>query len=214
MKIKWLGHASFLITAENGTKIVTDPYTTGERLKYAPVNESADVVTISHEHGDHNNLASVKGKPQAIKGTVSTSVKGIEIKGIAAFHDDAQGKQRGTNTIFCFNIDGVRVCHMGDLGHQLSDKQIAEVGKVDVLLTPVAGTYTIDAKTATELMNKLKPKVTIPMHFRNPKCDYPVTTVDEFTKDKKNVKVMDASEIEFKKGKLPENQIIVLKPAL
>ena len=214
MKVKWLGHSSFLITAENGAKVITDPYTVNERIKLAPVTESADIVTVSHEHGDHNNTATVKGNPQVLRGAVNTTIKGIVIKGILAFHDATDGKQRGANTIFCITADGVKLCHMGDLGHQLSDKQLAEIGKVDVIMTPMGGNYTIDAATATELMNKLKPGVTIPMHYRNPKVDYPVETVDAFTKDKKNVKVLDSSEIEVKKGAVPKNQIIVLKPAL
>lgn len=214
MKIKWLGHASFLITGERGTRIITDPYTPAGGLKYAPINESADIVTISHEHSDHNNLASVKGNPQAVRGTVSTTIKGIEFKGIPTHHDTTEGKERGSNTVICFTVDGFRVCHLGDLGHALTERQVAEIGEVDVLLSPVAGSYTIDAKEATELIAKLKPKVVIPMHFKNPKCDFPITTVDEFTQGKKNVRVMDTSEVEFKKGAVPENQIIVLKPAL
>ncbi len=214
MKVRLLVHSSFLITAENGTKLITDPYTVNERMKYAPISESADIVTVSHEHGDHNNTASVKGNPQVLRGAVNTTIKGIEIRGILAFHDATEGKQRGPNTIFCMTVDGVRVCHMGDLGHQLSDKQVAEIGKVDIIMTPMGGNYTIDAVTATELVNKLKPGVTIPMHFRNPKCDYPVTEVFELTRDKKNAKDSDSSEIEVKKGAVPKNQIIVLKPAL
>lgn len=175
MKIKWLGHSAFLITSQDGTKILTDPYATNQRIMYAPINESADIVTMSHEHGDHNNIAAVKGNPQAVRGAVSTTIKGIEIKGIQAYHDNEGGKKSGNNTIFCLTVDGVRVCHLGDLGHMLSDGQIADIGRVDVLLTPMAGNYTIDAATATELIGKLKPKVAIPMHYRNPKCDYPVT---------------------------------------
>ncbi|MFH1639781.1 MAG: MBL fold metallo-hydrolase, partial [Chloroflexota bacterium] len=166
-----------------------------------------------HGHGDHNNIAAVKGNPQAIKGAVSTTIKGIAIKGISAYHDDVEGKKSGSNTIFCFTVDGMKVCHLGDLGHKLTDAQLAEIGEVDVLLTPMAGNYTIDAATATELMNKVRAKVAIPMHYRNPLCDYPVATVDEFIKGKNNVASLDACEVEFKKGQLPDNQIMVLKPA-
>ena len=214
MKIKWLGHASFLITADSGLKIITDPYHTGERLKYGQINESADIVTISHEHSDHNNIAAVRGNPEAVKGAVKVKIKGIEFRGIPAYHDDAGGGKRGSNTIFCFTVDGINICHLGDLGHQLTSQQVADLGKIDILLTPTCGFYTIDAATATELVNNLKPRVIIPMHFRNSECDYPVAGVDEFLHGKKNVTNLDASEIEFKKGELPDNQIIVLKPAL
>ncbi len=192
MKVKWLGHASFLITTEKGTRVITDPYHSGGRLQYGDISETADIVTVSHEHGDHNNAEAVKGNPPVLKGAVNTTVKGVEVKGIPAFHDDAQGKQRGPSTIFCFVADSIRLCHLGDLGHLLGDKEMAGIGKVDILMTPMAGTYTIDAPTATELVSRIKPKVVIPMHFRTPRCpEFPVSEVGEFTKDKKNVKVMD-----------------------
>ncbi len=213
MRVKWLGHASFLITSDKGVRIITDPYKTGGNLKYAEVKGPADVGTVSHEHYDHNNVAPIEGKPQVVKS--SAEVKGINFSGIATFHDENKGKDRGTNTIFCFEVDGVRVCHLGDLGHKLGDDEAAKIGKVDILLTPMAGFYTIDANVATEVSNKLKPKVIIPMHFKCERCDFPVATVDDFLKGKKKVTRMNASEIEFKAGKLPtETEIVVLKPAL
>ncbi len=213
MKIKWLGHASFVITSDTGTKIIADPYHTSGNLQYGEIQESADIVTVSHEHGDHNNVAAVGGNPEVVRETAK--VKGIEFKGIPTYHDDTEGQQRGKNTIFCFEVDGIRLCHLGDLGHQLSDKQVAELGKVDMLLIPVGGFYTIDAKDATELYGKLAPKVVIPMHFRNDRCELPISGVDEFLQGKAGVSRLDASEVEFKQGILPATtQIIVLKPAL
>ena len=213
MKIKWLGHASFLITSETGTKIITDPYVAAENLNYGEIKESADIVTVSHEHGDHNYVDGIRGNPEAIRGTAK--VKGIELKGISTYHDDAKGQQRGKNTVFCFEVDGVRVCHLGDLGHQLNDKQMAELGSVDILLIPVGGNYTIDAKVATQVCDRLKPKVIIPMHFKNDKCTFPIAGVDEFLQGKEGVSRLDASEVEFKQGELPAStQTVVLKPAL
>jgi len=213
MKIKWLGHASFMITSETGTKIITDPYITTENLNYGEIKESADIVTVSHEHGDHNNVAAVRGNPEVARGTAKA--KGIEFKGISTYHDDAEGKSRGKNTILCFEVDGIRVCHLGDLGHQLSAQQVAELGKVDILLIPVGGFYTIDAKVAGQLCDRLKPKVIIPMHFKNDKCAFPIAGVDEFLKGKKGVSRLDTSEVEFKQGELPAStQIMVLKSAL
>ena len=215
MKIKWLGHASFLITSDNGTRIITDPYKTGGDLMYGEVKVPADIVTVSHEHGDHNNTAVIAGNPQIIRGTKLTEAKGIKFSGIATFHDEKQGKERGLNTVFCFEVDGIRFCHLGDIGHMLTEAQIARIGKVDILLTPVGGVWAIDAATAWDIANKLKAKVIIPMHFRNERCDFPVATVDDFLTGKKNVIMADSSEIEFRAGKLPvETQIIVLKPAL
>ncbi len=215
MKIKWLGHASFLITSDTETKIITDPYATGGGLSYGEITESADIVTVSHEHADHNNVAVVRGRPEVVRETGINRVKGIEFKGIASHHDETGGRQRGNNIMFCFEVDGIKVCHLGDLGHQLSDKQAADLGEIDILLIPVGGYYTIDAKVATQVCNQLKPKVIIPMHFKNNKCSFPITGVDEFLKGKEGVQKLNASEAEFKQVELtPTTQIIVLQPAL
>ncbi len=213
MKIKWLGHASFLITSDSGVKIVTDPYAPDDRLHYGEINESADIVTVSHDHSDHGSVAAVKGSPQVVKG--DAEIKGIKFRGIATFHDNAGGKDRGKNTIFCFEVDGVKVCHLGDLGHELTAGQVAAIGAVDALLLPVGGFYTIDASGASKVAGQLKPGVVIPMHFKNSKCNFPIAGVDDFLRGKKDISQPDASEVEFKAGELPSvTQIIVLKPAL
>jgi L-ascorbate metabolism protein UlaG (beta-lactamase superfamily) len=213
MKIKWLAHAAFLITSGKGTRIITDPYETTESLRYGEIEESADIVTISHGHADHSNAAVVRGNPQIVKGT--TEAKGIKFKGVPTYHDDVGGSKRGSNTIFCFEIDGLNVCHAGDLGHLLTDKQAAAMGKVDILLIPVGGFFTIDARTADRVCDQLKPKVIIPMHYKTDKLDFPIASVDEFIKGKSNVTRVDGSEIELKSGELPSTtQIMVLKPAL
>lgn len=213
MKIKWLGHASFLITSDSGTKIITDPYIPDDRLHYGEINESADAVTVSHDHFDHGNVAAVKGAPQTVKG--DAEIKGIKFKGIATSHDASGGKERGSNTIFCFEVDGVKVCHLGDLGHELTAEQAAQIGAVDVLLLPVGGFYTIDATVADRVAAQLKPKVVIPMHFKNNKCDFPIAGVEEFLRGKKDISQPDASEAEFRSGEMSSTtRIIVLKPAL
>ena len=182
---------------------------------YGEVKVPADIVTVSHEHGDHNNTAVIAGNPQIIRGTKLTEAKGIKFSGIATFHDEKQGKERGPNTVFCFEVDNIHVCHLGDLGHKLTDREVAEIGKVDVLMIPVGGLWTIDARVAAEVVQQLKAKVIIPMHFRNERGNLPVALVDDFLTGKKNVIMADSSEIELKAGKLPvETQIIVLKPAL
>lgn len=213
MKVKWLGHSSFLITSASGTRIITDPYATGGNIQYGEINEPADVVTVSHEHGDHNNVASIKGNPKVIRETAEAM--GMKFKGISTHHDDVQGEKRGSNTVLCFEVDGVKVCHMGDLGHPLTDKQAAEIGKIDVLLIPVGGNYTIDAGIASRICDQLKPGVTIPMHFKNEKCTFPINAVDEFLRGKSNISQSGSSEIEIKAEIIPPGpQIIVLKPAL
>ena len=213
MKLKWLGHSAFVITSDTGIKIITDPYATDDRLSYGEIKESADIVTVSHDHSDHNNVSAVRGNPEIVRGT--TEIKGIKFRGIPTYHDEAKGQQRGKNTIFCFEVDGTKVCHLGDLGHTLGDKQIAEIGEVDILLIPVGGLYTINATTASQVCDQLKPKVIIPMHYKTNKCGLPISGVDEFLQGKKNVSRLDASEVELKSGKLPaDTQIIVLQPSL
>lgn len=215
MKIKWLGHASFLITSSSGIKVIMDPYEPILGMNYRPIDESADIVTVSHGHGDHNNVAAVKGNPQVIDESTPVEVKGIKFSGIDTYHDDSGGSERGSNVIFCFEVDGIKVCHLGDLGHMLSSEQAASIGKVDVLMAPVGGNFTIDAVTADAVIEKLKPAVVIPMHFCNDRCpDFPVAGVESFTNGKTNVTVMDMSETEYKAGELPEStSIVVLKPA-
>jgi len=213
MKIKWLGHASFLISSDSGVRIITDPYEPNDKLRYGEINESADIATVSHDHFDHSNVAAVKGNPQVVKD--NAEIKSIKFKGIATFHDATGGKDRGSNTIFCFEVDRVKICHLGDLGHGLTADQVAAIGAVDVLLLPVGGFYTIDAAVASRVAEQLKPGVVIPMHFKNNQCDFPITGVDEFLRGKKDISQPDVSETEFKARELPSTtQIIVLKPAL
>lgn len=215
MKIKWLGHASFLLTTKEGMRVITDPYATGAGLSYGEITESADVVLVSHEHADHNNVRAVKGKPEVIRGTGTHQAKGIEFKGVTSFHDPSGGRERGPNTIFCFVLDEIRFCHLGDLGHLLSEEQVAQIGRVDVLFLPVGGFFTIDAGEATQVMESLQPRVAIPMHFKTPKCDYPISPVDDFLRGKERIRRIGGSEIELEAASLPEETSIwVLEPAL
>jgi L-ascorbate metabolism protein UlaG (beta-lactamase superfamily) len=206
MKLKWLGHSCFLITSETGLRIITDPYSTVNGINYSPVNEAADIVTVSHDHLDHNNIAAVRGKPEVITGSGTKTAKEIQFKGIASHHDESKGKERGANTIFCFTVDGIRLCHLGDLGHELSREEIAQIGNADVLFIPIGGFFTIDARVATKVADGLKPKVIIPMHYKTPQCDFPITGVEDFLTGKKNVKKLNTSEM--------ATEIIVLQPAL
>ena len=214
MKVKWLGHACFLITSAGGLRIITDPYKTGAGLDYKPINEKADIVTVSHDHADHNNTAAVSGQPQVVRTAGVKEIKGITFKGVATYHDESQGKQRGANIIFCFTLDGINLCHLGDLGHRLSPEEFAQIGQVDVLLTPVGGFYTIDARAAHDVCQQLKPKVVIPMHYKTDKCAYPIASAEEFLKGGTPLRRLDSSEVDLEAGKLPTGETVVLKHAL
>jgi len=215
MKIKWLGHASFLITSDGGVRVITDPYHRAGGIEYGPIQETADVVTVSHQHQDHNNVAAVKGSPTVVDVPGVKSVKGVEFLGVTSYHDGRKGAQRGNNIVFCFTVDGVRICHLGDLGHELDAGKVKEIGAVDILFIPVGGFYTIDARQAASVCEALKPRVVIPMHVKTAKCDYPITGVEDFLKGRKNVRRVAASETEIKRDNLPsETETIVLQHAL
>ena len=215
MKIKWLGHACFLITSRDGLRVITDPYAVGGGINYSPIKETADVVVVSHDHGDHSNVSTVQGKPEVVKGSGTKTARGIQFKGIASYHDASQGTQRGLNTVFCFAIDNMKLCHLGDLGHALDPEQVNEIGAVDILFVPVGGFYTIDASVASRVCDQLKPKVVIPMHFKTPKCDYPIAGVDDFLGGKENVIRVGDSEADFERERLPAaTEIVLLQPAL
>ena len=215
MKVKWLGHSCFLITSGDGVKIITDPYAVGGGINYCPIDETADVVVVSHGHDDHSNVSAVQGKPEVVKGDGIKTAKGVQFKGIATYHDTAQGGQRGPNTIFCFTIDDIKLCHLGDLGHVLSPTQVSEIGTVDILLVPVGGFYTINASVASQVCDQLKPKIVIPMHFKTPNCAYPITGVEDFLKSKKNVRRVEDSEVDLERERLPATaEIVLLRPAM
>jgi L-ascorbate metabolism protein UlaG (beta-lactamase superfamily) len=205
MKIKWNGHASFTITSNKGTVIVTDPYNSGkyaDEFTYDIVRDRADGALVSHEHTDHSYVEGLSGSPKVLKGP--GRIGDIEVKTINTYHDESGGSKRGINRVFFFAVDAINICFLGDLGHMLSQEQIKALGHVDVLLVPVGGYYTIDSRQASELIDKIKPKVAIPMHFKTKKCGFPIAGVDVFLALVKNEKKADKSEVEIPSGGLPE----------
>jgi len=181
MTFTWYGNSCFLITTDNGTRILTDPCdpSTG----YPAVHDiAADVVTVSHEHFDHNYTQAVTGSPKVIRETGSTEYKGIRFTGISTWHDDAEGAKRGPNTVFVMEADGLRIVHLGDLGHLPDEAQYAAIGKPDVLLVPVGGVFTVDADQAAEIARKSDATVVIPMHFKTPALSFNVADVNPFLK--------------------------------
>jgi L-ascorbate metabolism protein UlaG (beta-lactamase superfamily) len=163
MKVRYLGHSCFEITSKNGVKLITDPYTkVGYEL---PQGLSADVLTLSHAHFDHSFTQAVKSKVVLTEAKVY-HLDGVEIVGVESYHDPKKGALRGKNVIYKITIDGVTFCHMGDIGEACSNELVEKIGKVDVLLIPVGGTYTVDAFGAKEYIDKICPKAVIPMHYK------------------------------------------------
>jgi L-ascorbate metabolism protein UlaG (beta-lactamase superfamily) len=171
------------------------------------------VVTLSHRHADHANTAILKGSPEIVDARATQFVYGFSIRGVSTYHDDQDGDVRGDNTIFRIIVDQVSVCHLGDLGHELSQARIEQIGEVDVLLVPVAGIFTIGPDQATQVMEQLNPAITIPMHFRNDKCLFEIDTVDAFLAGKPDVERPGSSDVEIKKDNLPTSpKIVLLEP--
>ncbi len=162
MKINYIGHSCFLFRDESGTSLLTDPY--GEIGLPLPRLES-DIVTVSHSHYDHCNVGAVGGDPVILSRAGKFSVRGVEIEAVESFHDDANGTKRGKNLIFSFVMDGVRICHLGDLGERFDLHTVRKIGKPDVLLLPVGGNYTIDGAEAAKYVKAVSPSVVIPMHY-------------------------------------------------
>ncbi len=186
MKIEYLGHSCFRISLKNGMKIVTDPYTgVGYEL---PKNVSADVVTVSHKHFDHAFVAGVQGAKYFIKQAKEYRLDDIYFKGIETFHDEQNGTLRGKNIVYVIETEGIRLCHMGDIGEPCSSALVEKIGKVDVLLLPVGGRYTIDAIEAIRYQQALSPSIVIPMHYKAKDGSLDIDTADAFLSAYKNVK--------------------------
>jgi L-ascorbate metabolism protein UlaG (beta-lactamase superfamily) len=198
--------------------VVTDPFKIGFGVR--DPKASADLVLVSHGHRDHNNVKPVLGKDgEVLESLVGVKdVKGITVKGIGSFHDDAEGSKRGKNSIYTFDLDAVWFCHLGDLGHELSSSTVQDIGKVDVLFVPVGGFFTIGPEMATSVCAKLNPRIIMPMHYRTPGLRAQVMfsflkPVDDFLKGKNNVERIGEPSVNIDRDTLPtKTKIFVLSP--
>ena len=215
MKIRYLGHSSFQLIESTGTTIVTDPYSSSLGSEMPAV--TADAVTVSHHHYDHDAVERVGGKPLVIDKEGSYELDGVDINSIRSFHDPEGGRLRGENIIFKFSMDGIEVCHLGDIGEECSTELIEALLPVDVLLIPVGGTYTIDAVQAKEYVDRIMPDIVIPMHYREKGKKLDVDRVEEFTDlfDEEEVDFEGGSEIDISREDLggDTTRIIVMEKA-
>lgn len=178
VKIKWFGQSSFYIEAP-GISVVTDPYDSYVGFSM-PKNLRADVVTVSHQHPDHNATDKVGGVSKVFDTLGEHKFKKHIFTGVPTFHDDLKGAMRGENIAFCFDLDGLKFVHLGDLGHILSDEQVEKLKGADILFIPVGGHFTINAAGAVYVINQLKPKVVVPMHYSINHLAFPLDDVDAF----------------------------------
>jgi L-ascorbate metabolism protein UlaG (beta-lactamase superfamily) len=220
-RLTWYGQACFLLESAAGARVVMDPIPSS--IGYTPPGDlRADVVTVSHEHPDHSNVALVQGKPKVLRGLtadkkgwvkIEEKVKDVAIRSVGVYHDDEKGQKRGLNTIFVFEVGGLRVAHLGDLGHLLTDTQLSAVGSVDVVLIPVGGFFTIDAAQATRVIDQLRPRlIIVPMHYKTDVLTIKeLATVDAFLAGRPNVR-REASNTLAITGvkKRPSVEVVVL----
>lgn len=213
MDVTYFGHACFRLKGKNAS-VVLDPFDSKMiGLKLPKV--SADIVTISHQHGDHNNQAAVDDVQVVIDGPGEYEVKGISFIGISTFHDSQKGKLRGKNTVYVIEIDDIRVAHFGDLGHKLSEKHMEILGEIDVLMIPVGGHYTLDPEDAVSVAQSIEAKITIPMHFQtdglNEQISKNLAGVDDFL-SKMGLPTEKTDKLTLKKEFLgEESKIVVLE---
>ncbi len=211
MDITYFGHSSFKLRGKTAT-VVTDPYDPKMvGLKFAKV--SADIVTVSHDHHDHNFVSQVTDVKKVVQGPGEYEISGVSIIGFDSYHDEAKGLERGKNTIFVIEIDGIRVAHLGDLGHKLSEDVIGEMGTVDILLIPVGGVYTIDSDTAAEVVREIEPSITIPMHYYIDGMDEnafgKLAKVDAFITEI-GLSVERLEKLSLKKSEIQEDQKVIV----
>lgn len=209
MDISFLGHASFLLKTKTKS-LVTDPFDPKMLgLRFPKVE--AEIVTVSHDHPDHNQASLVSGVEKVIFGPGEYEIGGVSIIGIDTFHDDVKGKERGKNTIYIIEMEDLRLLHLGDLGHKLSEKQLDEIGEIDVLMIPVGGEYTIGPKIATEVTQGIEPKIIIPMHYQMPSLSETfskLTSPDEFV-SQMGLKTQKTKKLKVSKGSLSTDEQII-----
>jgi L-ascorbate metabolism protein UlaG (beta-lactamase superfamily) len=206
MLIQWFGHASFRIEMGSCT-IITDPF--NAELGYPMFPREADIVTISHQHWDHNASETVSGTPQILAHPGLYQLNEVMIQGFQSYHDKQAGRERGVNTIFKIEAEAITLLHLGDLGHMISQSLAEEIGTIDILLLPVGGKYTVGADEAYEIVRLLQPRVVIPMHYQTPPLSFVLAPVEAFTS--KFERVLKLPGLEISQPELPtETEIIIL----
>jgi L-ascorbate metabolism protein UlaG (beta-lactamase superfamily) len=206
LQIRWFGHACFEVTDD--VSIVTDPHD-GRSIGIPTPTVKGSIILISHDHYDHNSAKTVEKEDSiVVKDLGKREVKNVEIEGILSYHDEVNGRKRGENTIFKFKIDGIKFCHLGDLGHEPDDELLEKIGEIDVLFVPVGGTFTIDAEGAWTTTNKINPRIAIPMHYKIQGLSLPISDVNPFLAKNKFRVVHVGNEIDIERDELPKEREI------
>ncbi len=215
MEITYFGHSSFRLKGKSAV-VVTDPFESGSLGLKFPKHVEADILTVSHAHPDHSATKEVEGSPYILHGPGEYEIKGVGVVGLASFHDDSNGSVRGKNTIFRYELEGLSLVHLGDVGHVLSSAQVDDLDGVNVLFVPVGGMSTITAAQAVQIVRDIEPDIVIPMHYGRPELDQKIygglSPVTEFLKEIGKEAVVPQAKLSITKDKLPaEMQVVVLE---
>jgi L-ascorbate metabolism protein UlaG (beta-lactamase superfamily) len=213
VRLTYFGHSSFLVETADGVRVILDPYRHGAfngAVGYAPIEEKADAVIASHDHDDHGACDTIPGEPLVFLHPTSETVGALKITGVDVAHDESGGSERGKNTISILDDGDIRLVHLGDLGHTLDSGTIDTLGRVDVLLVPVGGFFTIDHEQAAEVIDSLNPRVVIPMHYKTTAVDFPISAVDPFLETQDRVERKQESVLEVTRDTLPEERVTIV----
>lgn len=209
MEIEWFGLSCFRLRSREAT-VVTDPYEKSVGLKLP--RPRADLVTISHNHAGHDNADGVAGSPKVINGPGEYEISSVFVTGVQTYHDKRSGRDRGKNTAYAITIEGLNICHLGDIGHIPTQAQADAIGEVDILLLPVGGGNALNASDAAEVVSLFEPMIVIPMHYRAPELAFKLDPVEKFVKEMGMKSPAPVESLNVKKDSLPkETQIVILE---
>src|SRR5258706_11399273 len=207
MEISWLGHSCFQLRGKNVT-LITDPFS--PQLGYSLGKINAPIVTISHNHPGHNYAEGVGGNPYIVRGPGEYEISDVLITGVASYHDNKRGQERGRNTIYVIHMDDLVICHLGDLGHTLQEEQLEEVADADILLVPIGGRATLNGAQAAEVISQVEPHIIIPMHYYNEAPETP-DPLDKFCREMGIEVINTQPKLTVTRNSLPaEPQVIIL----
>jgi len=216
MNIIWYGQSCFKIQSKD-IVLITDPF--DKKIGLRPPFGSADIVTISHNHYDHNNFQVIKNNPFIIDSAGEYEIKKVTIKGIDSYHDNQEGKERGRNIIYVTEMEGIKICHLGDFGQDaLINGQLEKIGQIDILFIPVGGVFTIDWKLASSIISQIEPRIIIPMHYKISGVKgelLKLDTVDKFCKERGVSSKEAVNKFSIKKKDLPQegSETVIMKIA-
>lgn len=208
MKIQWFGHSSFLITSNLGKRILTDPFNID--IGYTPYKEFSNIITVSHNHFDHCNLDNISSDTKVINTTGVHILDFCKITGFSSFHDDCNGIKRGSNIIYIYELDGFRLCHLGDLGHELSREFLELIKPIDILFIPIGGYYTINGMMASKIVKSINANYIFPMHYKTNRLSLVLDGPENFILSTKNVTKLTSNTIFIdKENETTDNKVFL-----